>query len=108
MTILDRLKLATQLSLENYETFLELKDLLEQAAQKGSYLLTAFKPVFAADAASALSDDDLAEQLESHFGVTQEGFAAAPSGTRLKDIIAWMIANKDLIAALITLFAKQQ
>jgi hypothetical protein len=108
MTILDRLKLATQLSLENYDKFLDLKDWLEQGQIKISFLYEAFKPVFAADAVSALSDDDLCEQLESHFGVSSEGFAADVSSGRVREVIQWMIENKDLILTLIALFAKKQ
>jgi hypothetical protein len=108
MTLSDRLKLAVQLSLENYEQFVELKDLVERTIAKSSILLEAFKPVFAADAASALSDDDFREQLESHFGVASEGYAALPDFSRIREVIQWVIENKDLIAALIALFAKKQ
>lgn len=108
MNLLDRAKLAVQLSLENYDKFVELKDWLEQGQDKISFLYEAFKPVFAADAASALSDDDLREQLESHFGVSQEGFAADANSSRVREVIQWIIDNKDLIAALIAMFAKKQ
>jgi hypothetical protein len=105
MTVLDRAKLAVQLSLENYDKFLDAKAKLEAAYEAVSYMAEIYKPVFAADAASALSDDELTEQLESHFGVASEGFGALPDLSRIKGVIAWVVANKALIATLIKLFA---
>lgn len=109
MTIFDRASLAVQLSLENYETFIELKDLLEQAAVKGSFLLAAYKPVFAADAASAMSDEDLREQLLVAYSATTETtpaegmYGARFDLAKIRQVIDWVVANKDLIALLIKL-----
>ena len=57
----------------------------------------------AADAASALSDDELTEQLEAAFSATQEDgvYGARFDLSRVREVIAWIVANKELIALLI-------
>jgi hypothetical protein len=103
MTIFDRAKLAVQLSLDNYDKFLDAKAKVEAAYHAVSYMAEIYKPVFAADAASALSDDELTEQLESAFSVTQEQgvYGSRFDLAKIREAIAWVVANKELIALLI-------
>ena len=103
MTIFDRAKLAVQLSLDNYEQFLDAKAKVEAAYVAVAYMAQVYAPVFAADAASALSDDELTEQLEAAFSATQEEavYGARFDLSKIREVIAWIVANKELIALLV-------
>lgn len=105
MTILERAKLAVEISLANYDKFLDAKAKIEAAYQAVLYLADVYKPVYSADAESALSDEDLREQLLSQYGVTQEEgvYGARIDLTKIRQVIDWIVANKDLIALLIKL-----
>ena len=105
MTVLERAKLAVEISLANYDKFLDAKAKIEAAYEAVLYLAEVYKPVYSADAAAAMSDEDLREQLLSEFGAApQEGiYGARFDLAKLRQVIDWVVANKDLIALLIKL-----
>jgi hypothetical protein len=105
MTILERAKLAVEISLANYDKFLDAKAKIEAAYEAVLYLAEVYKPVYSADAESANADEDLREQLLSEFGVAHDAgiYGARFDLAKLRQVIDWVVANKDLIALLIKL-----
>lgn len=104
----ETLKACITWAISNYDEFLAITNDAQSLYNRAKALLQTLPISFAADASAALSDDDLTEQLESHFGVVQEGYGAGIDIARVKQVIKWVIENKDLIAALIAMFAKKQ
>lgn len=104
MTILDRAKLAVELSLKNYDKFLDAKAKIQAAYEAVLFLAEVYKPVYSANADEALSDEELSEQLLAHYGVTQDGvYGARIDLAKIREVVAWVVANKELIATLLKL-----